>query len=65
MRLLNHHKWIRDDYYFKTWHCEKCGCVRYWDMILEKIVFIKDGKQLYSSPECKSIINGDRLYEKT
>jgi len=59
MKLLNHHRWKKVDYAFKTYRCEKCGCVRYWDQILERIVFVKGSEQRYTTPDCNSIINCD------
>jgi len=61
MRLLNHHKWIIVGSAFKTWRCPVCGCVRYWDNILQRIVFTRHGKQLYSAPPCYSAINSEPI----
>ncbi len=61
MKLLNRHIWKKVDYAFKTWKCEKCGCVRYWDKIIQRIVFVKYSKQFYTTPECNSIINCDHI----
>jgi len=63
MRLLNHHKW-QEQPGFKTWRCSKCGAVRYWDNILQRIVFVKYGKQLYMTPPCNSAINNDPIYKE-
>jgi hypothetical protein len=54
---ITRHKWDKVDYAFKTWRCSKCSCIRYWDMIFERIVFIKGSKQLYTTPDCNSVIN--------
>ena len=63
MRKLNHHTWHKVDYAFKTWRCPVCGCVRYWDMTLERIVFIQHGKQLYGTPPCFSAINCEPVFK--
>lgn len=63
MRLLNHHKWVQQPG-FKTWRCSKCGSVRYWDNILQRIVFVKHGKQLYMTPPCNSAINNDPIFKE-
>jgi len=59
MERIIKHIWKKVDYAFKTWKCEKCGCVRYWDQILERMVFVKGSKQRYTTPDCNSIINCD------
>jgi hypothetical protein len=48
---INKHRWIPQTG-FKTWKCAKCGCVRYWDLILQRIVFVKYSKQYYMTPDC-------------
>lgn len=64
MKLLNHHSWKKVDYAFKTWECTKCGCVRYWDNILERMVFVKGSEQRYTVPDCNSIINCDPVLKQ-
>ena len=56
---ITKHKWVKVDYAFKTWKCSKCGCERYWDKILQRICFVKFGKQYYQTPDCDSFINCD------
>jgi len=63
MRKITRHRWVALPTHFKTWRCEKCGAVRYWDNILQRICFVKHGKQTYSTPDCNSIINGDLRYD--
>jgi len=53
MERLNHHKWIKDERLFKTWHCSVCGAERYWDNLIERIVYVKNCKSYYMTPECR------------
>lgn len=63
MRRLNKHTWEPVEYAFKTWRCPTCGCVRYWDLVLQRIVFTQRGKQLYRLPGCYSAINSDPVFK--
>jgi NAD-dependent SIR2 family protein deacetylase len=64
MKLLNHHSWKKLDYHFKHWKCSKCGAERYWDSVLQRMMFQKGGKTLYMTPDCNSIINCDPIYKE-
>lgn len=57
MQLLNHHKWVVVPYTFRTWRCSECGAERYWDKILQRMVYVKHGKQWYHAPDCKTLMH--------
>lgn len=59
MHFLNRHKWNPVPGTFKTWKCTECGAVRYFDLILQRMVYVKFGKQLYAAPTCKHLMNAD------
>jgi hypothetical protein len=63
MIRLTRHNWKKIG--FKTWRCSKCGAERYWDKILQRIVFVKFGKSYYMTPDCNSTMNGDPIYNET
>ena len=61
MHLLNRHKYQPVPGAFKTWKCTECPTVRYFDLILQRMVWVKHGKQLYFSPDCKHIMHADKV----
>ncbi len=63
MKLLSHHKWIAQAG-FRTWQCPKCGALRYWETVLQRMVFQKYGQMRYGTPECASIINCDKVVKE-
>ena len=63
MIRLNTHTWKPVDYAFKTWRCPVCGCVRYWDNSLWRMVYVMHSKQLYGAPKCYSAINNDPIFK--
>ena len=61
MECLTKHTWVLRGW--KFWVCSKCGAERYWDKILQRIVYVKYSKTYYSAPDCCNYANGDKPFK--
>ena len=51
MNKLLRHKWI-EQLGFKTHQCSRCGLIRYWDTIEQRLLFRWKGMIGYTAPSC-------------